>query len=294
MQSLIKSVLIIFAFCSNLVAQIPNSGFENWSTVGSYNIPDGWGTLNHTTASYSVFTSEKATPGSPGASYLRVTSRTTGTFVTLGIAVSGILDTVTLQPKSGFPFNQQPESFTGKWQHMIFGTSQGSINVELTRWDSGTNSRVLVAAASERLVGMHMSWTNFSIPLVYFDSNLPDSCIITLRASGPAPTHMDYLWVDNLAFTGSVTGLIEKQFHNTGIKVFPNPVNNFLTVSSDEKTQSILKVELYDMKGKKVYEENFKNETLRKTIHLEGIPSGLYSLKVVTDDGIENKKIIIN
>ena len=27
-------------------AQIPNSGFENWTAVSTYSVPNGWGTLN--------------------------------------------------------------------------------------------------------------------------------------------------------------------------------------------------------------------------------------------------------
>ena len=102
--------------------------------MGTYENPDGWATLNDLTTMSGIYTATKGTPGSPGSSYLKLTSQTIGPNVVNGIAVSGVIDQVTQQPVSGFAFNQQPASFNGKWQHMIYGTSQGSINVTLTRW----------------------------------------------------------------------------------------------------------------------------------------------------------------
>lgn len=196
-----KIITIVAALGMSVAAQaqIPNPGFENWTTVGSYEIPDNWGTMNHTTATYSVYTATKATPGSPGASYLKLTSKTTGTSVTNGIAVSGKLDTVNMLPKSGFAFTQRPASFSGKWQHMIYGSSQGSVKVITTKWNSMMNMRDTIAHAEQTLGGMVMNWANFSMNLMYMDSlNYPDSCIIVLQSSGSNPTNNDYLWVDNL------------------------------------------------------------------------------------------------
>ena len=38
-------------------AQIPNSGFEDWTSMITYNNPSLWGTLNNVTASANTFTS---------------------------------------------------------------------------------------------------------------------------------------------------------------------------------------------------------------------------------------------
>ena len=146
-----KSILSFIAATTISVtafAQIPNSSFENWTAVGTYSVPNGWGTLNNTTTLAGVYTATKGTPGSPGNSYLKLTSKTVGTGVVNGIAVSGVLDSMTMMPKSGFAYNMRPANFTGKWQHMIYGSSQGSIKVTLTRWDTGTNMRMPVASGT--------------------------------------------------------------------------------------------------------------------------------------------------
>ena len=59
--------MIFGAACTlSAFAQIPNNGFENWSSAGSYNNPDSWGNLNSVTSVLSVYTCVKGTPGAVG------------------------------------------------------------------------------------------------------------------------------------------------------------------------------------------------------------------------------------
>lgn len=76
------------AISTTAFAQIPNSGFENWTTMGSYSNPDNWDQLNAMTNPNSVYTCVKGTPGNPGSSYIKLTSKTVGTMgVMHGLAV---------------------------------------------------------------------------------------------------------------------------------------------------------------------------------------------------------------
>lgn len=293
-----KSILsIVAATCISVsgFAQIPNNGFENWTAVGTYSVPNGWGTMNNTTAISNTFTATKGTPGSPGTAYLKLTSKTIGTAVVNGIAVSGVLDSTTMLPKSGFAFNQRPANFTGKWQHMIYGSSQGSIKVTLTRWDSVTGIRVPVATGSVTLSGMAMSWANFTIPLTYADGNNPDSCIIVLKASGSAPTNNDYLWVDNLAFSGIVTGIEKYDSFLNNMVVYPNPSTESLTLNLNLKSSQQITIEITDLTGKLIRSKNagiLQGESLQ-TINVSGIANGTYLVRVVAEQGTEIRKIII-
>lgn len=305
MKKIIITVIAALAMSATASAQIPNAGFENWTTVGSYEIPISWGTLNHTTATYSVYTATKGTPGSPGSSYLKLTSKTTGTFVSKGIAVSGKLDTLTMLPKSGVAFAQRPATFTGKWQHMIFGSSQGSVKVITTRWNTTTNMRDTVAHAEQALAGMAMSWANFSLNLNYMDSlNYPDSCMIVLEASGANPTNNDYLWVDNLAFTGTVAvstntgstvGVKEVQGTLNNLSLFPNPVNDVLQINlSLSKAQSIT-IEMVDVSGRVLYTraKNAAVGDVNEKVDVRNFPKGTYLIKINGENVSETKKIVI-
>lgn len=295
MKKIIASLVVITGGLMSAHAQIPNAGFENWTTVSTYENPDGWGTLNDYTTAASVYTATKGTPGSPGNSYLKLTSKTVGPAVVNGIAVSGVLDPSTQQPVSGFAFNQQPASFTGKWQHMIYGSSQGSVSVQLTRWDTGTNSRVVVATANQVLSGMAMSWANFSIPFVYTDSQAPDSCLIVLKASGNNPTNMDYLWVDNLAFSGSVAGLTSHSLFGS-LEVYPNPSNNGFKVTVDSKESQNVTIELVSHSGAVVFSQ--PKELLQGTseifIPTAGTAPGNYVIRIVSGTSNEVRPVVIN
>jgi len=46
--TIILTVSIIIAITTN--GQIPNSGFETWTTVGSYENPTDWATMNASSA----------------------------------------------------------------------------------------------------------------------------------------------------------------------------------------------------------------------------------------------------
>lgn len=291
-----KSLLSIFAALSvSAFAQIPNSGFENWTTVGTYSTPDNWETMNPTTAASGTFTAEKGTPGSPGASYLKLTSKTVSTTVVNGVAVCGKLNAVTMLPTAGFPSTLQPVSFTGKWQHMIFGSSQGAVMVTLTKYNTVTHMRDVVATANQTLTGMAMSWAAFTIPFNYVSSVVPDSCIIFLKASGSTPYQDDYLWVDNLAFSGSVTGLTNLEQNNSNISVYPNPATENVTIELNIKTASALAIKLVDLTGKLIKEINVDkilgNDKISMSIM--DVAKGSYFLKITTDSGMEVKKIMI-
>lgn len=295
MKKTILSIVSVVAFAASAMAQIPNPGFESFTSMGTYSVPNGWGTMNNTTAIASIYTAEKGTPGSPGASYLKLTSKTVGAGVVNGIAVSGVIDSIAMKAKSGFPCTLQPVSFIGKWQHMIYGTSQGSVKVVLTKWNVGLSKRDTVAIAAQTLAGMAMSWANFTINFTYLSSNIPDSCIIDLRASGNTPTNNDYLWVDNLAFSGSVTGIENHESFVTDMSIYPNPSSDMVNFKFNIKTAQQINIEISDINGKLIRSENFgkiQGETYQN-MNISGIAKGTYFVKIKGEKSIETRKLVI-
>ncbi|OFY83838.1 MAG: hypothetical protein A3F72_07490 [Bacteroidetes bacterium RIFCSPLOWO2_12_FULL_35_15] len=293
---LLLTSLALLAVSNLSVAQIPNSGFETWTSMGSYSNPSGWGTMNNTTTSSSVYTATKGTPGSPGTGYLNLTSQTVGSVVVNGIAVSGKLDSITKLPISGFAFNLRPQKFTGKWQHMIYGSSQGSISVKLTRWNTSTNSRETVANANQTLSGMAMSWATFTINFVYQTGNSPDTCIIVLKASGSNPTADDYLWVDNLSFTGSVSGTgIESHNFLNSLVIYPNPSSSTILVDLNLKSSEKTTFELTDLIGKIILSKtvSLPQGESSQIFDISGFAKGSYFIKINTESGSETRKIVV-
>jgi hypothetical protein len=278
-------VAFVFATVITKAQTIPNAGFEMWTSMGSYSDPDSWTTHNAATSSASTYTAEQGTPGSPGSAYLKLTSKmVTG----MGI-MNGTAD-------SKFAYNVRSQNFTGKWQHMIYGSSQGSVDIQLTRWDMATHARVTVASGQVTLSGMAMSWANFSVPLTYMDNaNNPDSCMITFAASGMNPTANDYLWVDNLAFTGTVaivSGINDVTNSNVNVAVSPNP-SSFIWNVSIQTTEKV-SLTLFNVLGKQIEMVQPINPTEPIKINNENLSSGIYFLQIANSDKTKTIKLIKN
>ncbi|MDI1355989.1 MAG: T9SS type A sorting domain-containing protein [bacterium] len=306
-----KTIIYLFAgcmsLCLSLFAQIPNNGFENWTTVGAYQVPNSWSTLNNTTAQSGIYTVTKGTPGNPGTSYMKITSRTIGPGVVGGIAVCGRIDTVAKKPICGFSYTQAPLYFTGSWQHMIYGSSQGSIMILLSKWNPMLSKRDTVAFGGVTLSGMAMSWANFAIGINYVDSIYPDSCLIVLKASGANPTNNDYLWVDNLAFTGSLTmpppppppnpvGINENIQGPFEMRIYPCPAKGHFTLSYELSSKEKIDVQIMDLSGKIVKRISPTDSfigTNSVLLDSSGLSKGIYTIFMDANGMIGRTKLVI-
>jgi hypothetical protein len=289
-------VCALWLFTLPVKCQISNNSFENWTSMGNYEIPDQWGTLNELTSSSGVYTATKGTPGNPGNSYLQVTSRSTAFGVVPGIVVSGLLDTATMQPKSGFAFSQRPQELTGNWQYMSFSGSPGAITVTLTRWDSANAQRETVASAVQTLPGMVMSWSYFSISLVYFTGNLPDTCMIILEASGPAPSDNDYLWVDNLNFSGTVIGMGDSYGTLPSVMVYPNPATSSTQLEIFTTENEVVNISVRDVNGRQVQEVVTEQTQIGRNVicvSIAGLRGGSYIIVVESESEAWYAKLVI-
>jgi len=169
-------------------------------------MPVGWDNLNALTASASLFTCNKGIPGNPGASHMQLASKNIpGRGIVPGVATCGILDTATLQCKSGFAYASRPLYLAGSWIYMAFGADKGRIFVLLSKWSSSNNKRDTVAFTDYHLPGMVMAWAPFFLPLTYQSAEIPDSAIIFLASSGSFPAEGSFLQVDDLRFTNDTT-----------------------------------------------------------------------------------------
>lgn len=296
MKKLILSIITVVCVATTALAQIPNNGFENWTSMGSYSNPDSWDQLNAMTTSMSVYTCTKGTPGSSGVSYIKLVSKNvSGMGVMPGVAVSGVIDMTTFLPKSGFAYGMRPQSLTGSWQYMASGSDAGFISSYLTKWNTGLNKRDTIAVAMQNLAGMAMSWASFTINFNYLSGATPDSAVIILSASGSVPVANSYLYVDNLAFTGSVAGVKENGNLISNFSVYPNPASEILFVEFNLQKNTSAKMQLIDISGKSIREINLIDVIgkINSAIALTGISKGIYFLKISSDKAVEVKKIII-
>lgn len=283
------AIALMFTTVISKAQSVPNGIFETWTNPNGYLVPSDWETLNDMTSSTSVYTATRG--GSASDYYLKLTSQTvTGMGVMPGIAVSGMLDMGSLNAISGFPFTFRPVAFTGKWQYMGNSSNDvGFVHVILTKWNTTMNMRDTIGMAMQDLSGMEMTWSNFNIPITYNSTNVPDSCIITLSASGSNPEAGSYLYVDNLSFSGIIAGVENTEVTGT-FKVFPNPANHDFQIDLSGLKSPAQQFEITDLTGR-VFMMKQSNYSLIQTISINELPAGNYLLRIITEKGIVTQKI---
>ncbi|MCF8277837.1 MAG: T9SS type A sorting domain-containing protein [Flavobacteriales bacterium] len=84
----------------------------------------------------------------------------------------------------------------------------------------------------------------------------------------------------------------ETDFVNSNMFVYPNPANDYLVVKTNEGIR-ITDVEIYDVTGKIVRTENGLNK-LSHQINVNEFTSGLYLVKVTTDQGMITRKVFVD
>ncbi|MEI6898348.1 MAG: T9SS type A sorting domain-containing protein [Bacteroidota bacterium] len=298
MKAIYTAFALILLPCLSF-AQIPNFSFEDWSNFVSYDNPDHWASMNSITAGVGQFTCEMGTPGNPGNYFMKLTSRTLSGLGTVpGIAVCGVLNTTSRKPVSGFPYSDRPASFKGKWQFMAYGEDQGFISVVLSKWNIDTHQRDTVAYIDQALKGMQMSWASFDLEfnyINYLSSGAPDSALIFCSASNAhnAPTaNYSYLWLDSLAFAGTVGGMEER---NRGTKfiAYPNPTTAILNISFSEKQIPPLSYFIIDELGQTYNPNILKQGHESVTVDVATYHPGIYSFVIQTRDNIRTTRFII-
>lgn len=275
-------------------AQIPNNSFEMWSSTNGYQTPDSWDNLNQITHSSGIYTCNEGTPGYSGTSYLFLSSRAiAGKGVVPGIAVCGTIDTLTYKPKSGFPFSGRPQFLSYYIQYMPYDPSDSSsVKVLLTKWNQTQSKRDTIAYGASYFNSMEHSWFYTTTYLDYVSGNNPDSAIIVVSSSSSVPQNGSYIYIDNLQFNGTVTGIEENLLNSNSVSIFPNPSEGIVNVSINSGVGFPMELIIYDCLGKSISKTLLSNQN--NILNVSGLNKGIYTLQVNNKNQVLNNKLIIN
>lgn len=271
---------------------IPNAGFETWTNFGSYSDPAGWSSINVYSASTGTFNTEQGSPGSAGASFLKLTVKDI-----FGDLQSAMVFSTPAWPTGqsipGFPLSSRPADLTGKYQYKSTGADTMLIQVILTKWNTSTMSADIIGIGANFMLNDSVtSWTSFSIPISYFDGTVPDSAIIALVAgSGNLSTRVlnDYLYIDELAFSGIVAG-VEELENSLKMSIAPNPFSTYTRVTFTEEQKNV-NVTLMNILGKRVRSFTFTGTEL--ILAKDELPQGIYLLNITDKKNSFTRKIVI-
>ena len=84
---------------------------------------------------------------------------------------------------------------------------------------------------------------------------------------------------------------IDEYSQNTNVNVYPNPANDKIYIESQTH---ILTIEIYDIYGRVQNLRNSETQELRSSIDISNLKSGIYFIKINTDEGNIVKRIIKN
>lgn len=274
-------------------AQIPNSSFEFWTSTNGYQTSDNWDNLNQITYNSGIYTCIEGSPGYSGASYLYLISKAIpGKGIVPGVAVCGVIDTITYKPKSGFSFTERPQYLSYYLQYMPYDPSDSSsVKILLTKWNQTQFKRDTIAFGASYFNSMEHTWFYNSTYLNYASEETPDSAIIVISSSSSVPKDGSYIYIDDLQFNGIAIGIDENRLNSNLVSISPNPSSEVINVRISSGADFPMELIIYDYLGKLISKTHLLNQN--NILNISGLSKGVYTLQVHSKSQVLNNKLII-
>ena len=167
-------------------------------------------------------------------------------------------------PDANADFNVQTSFLTGIFTNASSGT------ITSTSWDFGDGS------SSSDLDPVHVYTT-------------PGTYVVTLTVTGPCGTDT---YTDTMV--ASVVG-IDEQLLEGAVEVFPNPNSGNFTVAVELPSSMAVTMDLVNVQGQSVWSQQLGtvNGTVRTNVNMEAEANGIYFLRIVADDHVAVRKVVL-
>jgi len=288
MKKITIILTVLIAMTIKLNAQIPNSGFENWTIVGSYENPTGWSTMNPYCRGpfYSCTKSTDHYPASVGNYSIRIESNTSLTQYNGGF---GIAETypMTTNILPTFPIVGHPNSLCGYYKYNSLNND--SLTIAILLFENGTN----VGSFGFNTKISASTWTPFTFPLTYTSA---DSATIFISAyslhktTATSPKGNSVLYVDNLNFDNFITSVTEQTTKNN-ITLYPNPASDIVTLNIDNSNNDDLTLNIYNVTGTLVKSEVLKQN--QRQVNIGDLCNSIYMVEIKSKKWTEEQKLLI-
>lgn len=183
------------------------------------------------------------------------------------------------------PFTQRPGSLVGQWKYAPVADDQGTVVVQLSKWNTLTNERDEVGTGVAVASAAVSAWSPFSAPITYISALTPDTLSISVLSGLSSEVAGSAIWLDALAFSSS-TGVGEVS--DASITMFPSPVGDQLTIRTDASMQD---VRVFGMDGRMVAQQRVNDRMV--VVDVAGLRAGAYAVVIRQADGSELRRIIV-
>lgn len=294
MKTTVLTFMMVACLCFRSQAQIPNAGFETWTS----NDPNGWVTTNGLMLlgnPQSVFKSTDVHSGSFACEVntVAITNKPPGVFVPdyTGSIFTGTQVFVT--STFGFPYTKKPGKLNFWYKYNARNGDTASILAYTTKWNPALQKRDTLSLAISMLKDSVGVYTKGEVVFFVMDSvTTPDTAVVLFASSMITSTHAGAkLLLDDIEFTGGNVGMAEAL--PLTFTVFPNPVSDGSVQLLFQESNTAVSVSILDLQGKKVLE--FKGETVNGKLSFAttAMLPGLYMLGVQTEKGSAIKRLVI-
>ncbi len=258
----------------NASAQIPNSGFENWTN----GIPAGGWVVDN----------------SPGfAPIVQSTSAHSGSYALEGSTLSLYGQAIPPAAIISFPFTQRPATFTGYYKFTSVGGDSFTVAVAFEKDGGGVGGYTTTLPVAS-------SYTQFSLS-IFWDpsfSGTPDTCDIGFETTGPQSVHAGTtFYIDDISFSPTTA------VNEAGIPYefrldqnYPNPFNPTTAISYELSSVSNVTLKVYDILGREVASlVSARQNPGSYTVNFDGsgLPSGVYFYRLVAGTSTAMKKLVL-
>jgi len=219
-------------------AQIPNSGFENW-TAGN---PDDWSTSNFPPVAINITQTSDAHSG---------VSAVQGEVIDLsGFAWPPFLISGT--NAEGFPVNMQHPALHGWYKYTPVNDDQFFVTIAMIHADTAVGGGGFLMSA------MQSTYSEFIVNIQYFSAQVPDTCYIDasiVGATGGLANLGSTYVIDDLAF-GPASAVDESdEMIPTSFELFqnyPNPFNPKTVITYSVPRASRVQLRVFNTLGQNV------------------------------------------
>jgi hypothetical protein len=277
---LFLSFTMSISICSIAFAQHPpNGGYESWSGGN----PTDWWTSN----SIGLVNVTQSTDAHSGNFSARLEVLDFGGFGVPAFLYSGDFG-------QGFPCNQRHASVTGYYKFMPQNpTDIMSIFAQIWQGDN------LLGAGAMSITDAATNWTQFNVPIDYFETGTPDTCYVDILV-GSETGFGAFGYVDDVELTSATAieeldnGLIPSQFELK--QNYPNPFNPTTNIEFTVPQSSNVRLIIYNQLGQEVMtlvNKQLPAGSYKVEWNAVNMPNGLYFYRIYAGDFVGTRKMIL-
>lgn len=107
-----------------------------------------------------------------------------------------------------------------------------------------------------------------------------------LTSGGPSGLASEYIGVDQITVSTGIVGR-EEELANSLIRIFPNPASSNITIYTPGDSGDL---KIYNALGQEVHQQKLNSK--EQKVNIETLPSGVYIVTIVSEEGVSVKRFV--